>query len=663
MLKALPCISKKFLIVSITALFLVSMVFFVSPGKIYGATPIYVNAAMTDDSGNGLTSGTAKKYIQSGITIVDAGGTVNVAAGTYTEDLVIDGKNLTLKGSGFGSDPASNTIVWGKADYKYSLEVKNASSLVVSGFRFSGKDSGKTMFGIYAYDDPIVVNIHDNAFTFINQNGVQLGNGQTGSVIQNNQFIRETRGTVTTGGAGPSFWGCTGCLVKGNTVISVTGVGIAVMGSSNIVLEENKVSAADKTSPSDRGIYVNNSSGITIRGNTVSKFTHGPASAYMYGKQGSAISVYATSDNILIEKNNLVDNSVGVYVATTATLPSPTNVRVNQNNIERNLHYGVLNIKYPASKPWNEWDYHLFGAADATVNATNNYWGSATGPTHLTNSTGSGDAVSDNVNFDPWYVDAAMTTLSNYVAPPPPPPPPPTTPTAPNYVQQTVGAGTNTVDASAVAGAYATVTGSGGQTVTIEKISSATASEGGFSIEGATSYVDLHLDTSEGVEQIQFTILGGAGVPRWWNGSSWIECSDYTIDAAGNVTVTITGSTIPSLSDLTGTVFTVVGKPAITVLGITETTPVEIETVRTNQFTCWQVFVNDKNNFQLIFFWSYKNNNWLKIYDMNDKLVFQKDLAYNDPTIEVSLPDGMYKVKTYHDNWDKPLQEFIIGKP
>ncbi|MCX6383703.1 MAG: MBG domain-containing protein [Actinobacteria bacterium] len=59
----------------------------------------------------------------------------------------------------------------------------------------------------------------------------------------------------------------------------------------------------------------------------------------------------------------------------------------------------------------------------------------------------------------------------------------------------------------------------------------------------------------------------------WWNGSSWIECSNYTIDAAGNVTVTITGSTTPSLSDLTGTVFTLVAAP------------VEIVTVRTNPIT------------------------------------------------------------------------------
>ena len=138
-------------------------------------------------------------------------------------------------------------------------------------------------------------------------------------------------------------------------------------------------------------------------------------------------------------------------------------------------------------------------------------------------------------------------------------------------VQQTVSEGTNIVDALSAAGAFATITGSGGQTVRIEKISSAAVSEGGFSIEGATSYVDLHLDTSEGVEQIQFTILGGAGIAMWWNGSSWIECSNYTTDAAaGNVTITITGSTSPSLSDLTGTVFTVVAAPTIKVAGLTD---------------------------------------------------------------------------------------------
>ena len=227
----------------------------------------------------------------------------------------------------------------------------------------------------------------------------------------------------------------------------------------------------------------------------------------------------------------------------------------------------------------------------------------------------------------------------------PQPPSPPAAPAGPaGFVQQTVGVGTHTVDASAEAGASATITGSGGQTVTIEGISSAAASAGGFSIEGATTYVDLHLDSSEGVEQIQFTILGGAGVPRWWNGSSWIECSDYTIDAAGNVTTTITNSTTPSLSDLTGTVFTVVPGP-----------------VRTHEMTCWQIYVNEEGNFEFIFWWEYANNNWVSIYDSQGNLVYRESFPYGEPIVEVNLPDGMYTVKTFHEEGNI-LQEFVIGK-
>lgn len=219
-----------------------------------------------------------------------------------------------------------------------------------------------------------------------------------------------------------------------------------------------------------------------------------------------------------------------------------------------------------------------------------------------------------------------------------------TSATTPNYVQQTVGAGTVTVDASSVAGAYAIVTGSGGQTVTIEEISSADASAGGFSIEGATTYVDLHLDSSEGIEQIQFTILGGAGIPRWWNGSTWIECSNYTIDAAGNVTTTITNSTTPSLSDLTGTVFAVVPGP-----------------VRTHEMTCWQIYVNEEGSFEFIFWWEYANNNWVSIYDSQENLVYREDFPKGEPIVEVDLPDGFYTVKTFHEEGNI-LQEFVIGK-
>jgi len=83
--------------------------------------------------------------------------------------------------------------------------------------------------------------------------------------------------------------------------------------------------------------------------------------------------------------------------------------------------------------------------------------------------------------------------------------------------------------------------------------------------------------------------------------------------------------------------------------------------VRTMPMTCWQVFINEDNDFQFIFWYPYKDKNWVRIYDMEDNMVFEVDLPKYDPNLIVDLPDGMYMVRTYHDQ--ELLQEFLIGKP
>jgi hypothetical protein len=76
--------------------------------------------------------------------------------------------------------------------------------------------------------------------------------------------------------------------------------------------------------------------------------------------------------------------------------------------------------------------------------------------------------------------------------------------------------------------------------------------------------------------------------------------------------------------------------------------------------TCYQVWINEDNNFEFVFWYLHKDNNWVRIYDMEDNMVFEEDLS--DPNLIVDLPDGMYVVKTYHTG-DEPIQEFLIGKP
>ena len=84
--------------------------------------------------------------------------------------------------------------------------------------------------------------------------------------------------------------------------------------------------------------------------------------------------------------------------------------------------------------------------------------------------------------------------------------------------------------------------------------------------------------------------------------------------------------------------------------------------VRDHDMTCWQVWINKDNNFEFVFWWEYKNNNWVQIFDMKDNLVFEIDMEKGKAHFVADLPDGMYKVQTFHEG-GKILQEFIIGKP
>ena len=49
--------------------------------------------------------------------------------------------------------------------------------------------------------------------------------------------------------------------------------------------------------------------------------------------------------------------------------------------------------------------------------------------------------------------------------------------------------------------------------------------------------------------------------------------------------------------------------------------------VRTHAMTCCDVWINQDNDFEFIFYWEYRDNNWVKIYDMAGNEVFSIDLS------------------------------------
>ena len=67
----------------------------------------------------------------------------------------------------------------------------------------------------------------------------------------------------------------------------------------------------------------------------------------------------------------------------------PTDVHVNQNNIETNTAFGLNN------------------QTQTLTDGTCNWWGSPTGPTTTSNPGGTGDRVSTNVTYTPWLTAPA----------------------------------------------------------------------------------------------------------------------------------------------------------------------------------------------------------------------------------------------------------------
>jgi hypothetical protein len=105
-------------------------------------------------------------------------------------------------------------------------------------------------------------------------------------------------------------------------------------------------------------------------------------------------------------KDNWHYNTNYYYGAVRLISASPT---ISLCTISNNSNYGVHTTSSTpvlgCNNIYNNGTYGLYNAtANVTVTAENQWWGSATGPYHSTNITGTGNAVSNAVDFTPWRV-------------------------------------------------------------------------------------------------------------------------------------------------------------------------------------------------------------------------------------------------------------------
>ncbi|MBA7705410.1 hypothetical protein ES703_114238 [subsurface metagenome] len=134
---------------------------------------------------------------------------------------------------------------------------------------------------------------------------------------------------------------------------------------------------------------------------------------------GTGISVQMYSIGTIIRYNDVLNNDGGIAVMAidySWEHSTPLDTEVHYNNIVGNINYGVKS---------GLWGSNTGEVPAEEVDATNNWWGHASGPSGPSGRTnpddviiGKGDAVSDNVDWDPWLRRPVWTNPAGKDLPP-----------------------------------------------------------------------------------------------------------------------------------------------------------------------------------------------------------------------------------------------------
>ena len=395
-------------------------------------TICYVDAATGDDSFDGETPATAKKTIQAAVNQVSPNGTVDVAAGTYDEQVVIDGKSLTLQGAG-------NTTV-----------VQPSSAAVLTSVYTTGTQAGAFFNGDTIASIIDVRNVGTAGVTIqdLKVDGELVTSQPAGATRFSGITYGETGGlidTVTvedTGNIIPatvrsySVW----LDAVANTALSVDVIdstafhygrnGLNARGDDLTVdFTDNTITgpgtAADQV---PNGVLIISGATGTVTGNTITANHYSSTPTFF----GSGVLLFQAGDNIAVSDNDISDVDDAVLINATDLASVTDNnlsgnlkgVRIEAgiasnntftgNTIDTNSLVGIelsdtVGTGNVANR--NSIAGNTAGVSNASTNAFDaecNWWGSSTGPSGQ--GSGTGDTVSVNVDFTPWLLSAVLTS-------------------------------------------------------------------------------------------------------------------------------------------------------------------------------------------------------------------------------------------------------------
>ena len=349
---------KQGLALLIAFLMLVSMI----PGTTFAADTVSgLWVATTGDDANPGTEAQPFATIKAAIAAASPGDTIHVAAGEYIEagQIVIE-KNLSI----IGADTAT-TIIRPDTDQTNWILINNnpATRFVLSNVTLDGQGH----------------NIRAAIRT--------SGSGSiTNSIIRNIRFSQYNGwGIAIEYSAHGQIWD-----ISGNSFINIERVGILVDGQGNqATVSGNLFSGKGNGDWVEYGIEVGDGANAIITGNTITGY-RGVASSDGSTSAGVFVHSYFGPNAVATITDNSIRNNSSGICAGYLTYHTIT-VTIHRNDISANTTCGVE-------------------SSGVLVDATNNWWGDASGPRHATaNPMGLGNAVSDNVTFSPWLFKVLYT--------------------------------------------------------------------------------------------------------------------------------------------------------------------------------------------------------------------------------------------------------------
>ncbi len=373
-----------------------------------------------------VTQGTHYGAIQAAINAANAGDVITVAPGTYSEMLTVN-KHIDLIGSGSGTNPAVDTIIAGNGtmgSYMVNLQASGVSAADPILFKdLRVNPNGVTGFEIH---NAMVV-------SYVKFDNVKVdGTNETNNTESENGLRIATDGSLSDA----VFTNCAFDHLTYGWYFAKNPVLADLSYAKRITVTNTSFSNNDA-----KGLYIEKLSDASFTGCVVSNnglFTSFWNNAYnggcdinlkagTYANLAFANCVFAGNGLNVKEGAGLFLKGRGTgtldtsYAANPATLDNVTVTGCTFGGNERGLRLGepgknnttptnvtvsgctfTGNVKTYAGSDGSAYG-GMVNITTAMANAANNNWGSPSGPTNAAlNPTGTGDAVTNLIQFTPW---------------------------------------------------------------------------------------------------------------------------------------------------------------------------------------------------------------------------------------------------------------------